>query len=70
MKIQKSCQAVDDRHLLPMKGDVIAEFDDDRHCRTALPRKGVRQGHEWRKSTAVRGQARSYIDMCSVMAPA
>jgi hypothetical protein len=27
LKIQKSCGAVDDRHLLPMKGEVSAQHD-------------------------------------------
>jgi hypothetical protein len=70
LKIQKSCSAVDDRHLLPMKGEVSAEYDYARHYRAHLPANRVRQVHAWRRSTKVRGQARSYIDMWSVMAPA
>jgi hypothetical protein len=76
LKIQKSCSAVDDRHLLPMKGEVSAQYDYARHYRAHLPDRAhlpanrVRQVHAWRRSTEVRGQARSYIDMWNVMAPA
>jgi hypothetical protein len=68
MKIQKSCRAVDDRHLLPMNGEVSAEWDYADRIGARVPARGwVRRmngpGRSRFAGKSASAQARSYTYM-------